>query len=48
VGLELAGRYGDERGLFELAAAIGGAAGASRRRPPSAEPRWLRYLAELL
>jgi amidase len=33
VGLQLVGRYGDERGLLELAAAIEHAAGASRRRP---------------
>jgi amidase len=33
VGLQLVGRYGDERGLLELAAGIEGAAGASRRRP---------------
>jgi amidase len=33
VGLQLVGRYGDERGLLELAARIEAAAGASRRRP---------------
>ena len=33
VGLQLVGRYGDERGLFELAAGVEGAVGASRRRP---------------
>jgi amidase len=33
VGLQLVGRYGDERGLLELAAGIEAAAGASRRRP---------------
>jgi amidase len=33
VGLQLVGRYGDERGLLALAAAIEAAAGASRRRP---------------
>ena len=33
VGLQLVGRYGDERGLLELAAAIETATGASRRRP---------------
>jgi amidase len=35
VGLQLVGRYGDERGLLELAAGIEAAAGASRRRPQS-------------
>jgi amidase len=33
VGLQLVGRYGDERGLLELAAGIEVAAGASQRRP---------------
>jgi len=33
VGLQLVGRYGDERGLLELAAGVEAAAGASRRRP---------------
>jgi amidase len=33
VGLQLVGRYGDERGLLELAAGIETAAGASQRRP---------------
>jgi amidase len=33
VGLQLVGRYGDERGLLELAAGIEGAVGASSRRP---------------
>jgi amidase len=33
VGLQLVGRYGDERGLLELAAGIETAVGASRRRP---------------
>ena len=33
VGLQLVGRYGDERGLLELAAGIEAAVGASRRRP---------------
>jgi len=33
VGLQLVGRYGDERGLLELAAGIEAATGASRRRP---------------
>lgn len=33
VGLQLVGRYGDERGLLRLAAAVEAAAGASARRP---------------
>ena len=33
VGLQLVGRYGDDRGLLELAAAIETAAGASQERP---------------
>jgi amidase len=38
VGLQVVGRYGDERGLLELAAAIEAAAGASGRRPELALP----------
>jgi len=38
VGLQLVGRYGDERGLLELAAGIETAAGAWRRRPQLAGP----------
>ena len=40
VGLQLVGRYGDERGLLELAAGIEAAAGASQQRPQldGAEP----------
>ena len=34
VGLQLVGRYGKERELLELAAAVEAAAGASRRHPP--------------
>ena len=33
VGLQLVGRYGDERGLLELAAVVEAAAGAWQRRP---------------
>ena len=38
VGLQLVGRYGDERGLLQLAAAIEAAAGVYRRWPPMAPP----------
>lgn len=38
VGLQLVGRYGDERGLLQLAAAIEAAADVSRRRPPITAP----------
>lgn len=38
VGLQLVGRYGDERGLLELAAAIESAADAWRRWPPVTTP----------
>jgi amidase len=34
VGLQLVGRYGEERELLEMAAAVEAAAGAWRRRPP--------------
>jgi amidase len=33
VGLQLVGRYGDDRGLLELAAGIEAASDASSRRP---------------